>query len=115
MINDKEKKMIQRYCIYPKIAVIALIFSFMQCALIVPLEMIDDLVFHNKGFEPTGMFTALGFVVVYVVIFCFCALVPKFGMRGKKWQSLINRLNVKQSETDYSKEVSAALASQSVG
>ncbi len=115
MINDKEKKMIQRYCIYPKIAVIALIFSFIQCALIVPLEMIDDLVFHNKGFEPTGMFTALGFVVVYVVIFCFCALAPKFGMNGNKWKSLINRLNVKQSETDYSKEASAALASQSVG
>ena len=38
MINDKEKKMIQRYCIYPKIAVVALIFSFVQCALIVPLE-----------------------------------------------------------------------------
>lgn len=115
MINDKEKKMIQRYCIYPKIAVIALIFSFVQCALIVPLEMIDDLVFQNKGFQPTGMFTALGFVVVYVVIFCFCALAPKFGMNGKKWNSLIDRLNVKQSETDYSKEVSAALASQAVG
>lgn len=115
MINDKEKKMIQRYCIYPKIAVIALIFSFVQCALIVPLEMIDDLVFHNKGFQPTGMFTALGFVVVYVVIFCFCALAPKFGMNGKKWKSLIDRLNVKQSETDYSKEISSALASQAVG
>ena len=60
MINNKEKKMIQRYCIYPKIAVVALIFSFVQCALIVPLEMIDDLVFQNKGFQPTGMFTALG-------------------------------------------------------
>ena len=76
--SDKEKKMIQRYCIYPKIAVVALIFSFVQCALIVPLEMIDDLVFQNKGFQPTVMFTALGFVVVYVVIFCFCALAPKF-------------------------------------
>ena len=48
MINNKEKKMIQRYCIYPKIAVVALIFSFVQCALIVPLEMIDDLVFQNE-------------------------------------------------------------------
>ena len=115
MINDKEKKMIQRYCIYPKIAVVALIFSFVQCALIVPLEMIDDLVFQNKGFQPTGMFTALGFVIIYVVIFCFCALAPKFGMNGKKWKSLIGRLNVKQSETDYSKEVAAALASQAVG
>lgn len=100
MINNKEKKMIQRYCIYPKIAVVALIFSFVQCALIVPLEMIDDLVFQNKGFQPTGMFTALGFVIIYVIIFCFCALAPKFGMNGKKWKSLIGRLNVKQSETD---------------
>ena len=61
--------MIQRYCIYPKIAVVALIFSFVQCALIVPLEMIDDLVFQNKGFQPTGMFTALGFVIIYVIIY----------------------------------------------
>ena len=94
MINNKEKKMIQRYCIYPKIAVVALIFSFVQCALIVPLEMIDDLVFQNKGFQPTGMFTALGFVIIYVIIFCFCALAPKFGMNGKKWKSLIGRLKV---------------------
>ena len=93
MINNKEKKMIQRYCIYPKIAVVALIFSFVQCALIVPLEMIDDLVFQNKGFQPTGMFTALGFVIIYVIIFCFCALAPKFGMNGKKWKSLIGRQN----------------------
>ncbi|SCJ27231.1 Uncharacterised protein [uncultured Ruminococcus sp.] len=34
MINDKEKKMIQRYCIYPKIAVVALIFSFVQCIMV---------------------------------------------------------------------------------
>lgn len=81
MISNKEKKMIQRYCIYPKIAVVALIFSFVQCALIVPLEMIDDLVLQNKDFQPTGMFTALGFVV----IFCFCALAPKFGMNGKTY------------------------------
>ena len=84
MINNKEKKMIQRYCIYPKIAVVALIFSFVQCALIVPLEMIDDLVFQNKGFQPTGMFTALGFVIIYVIIFCFCALAPKFGRNSQK-------------------------------
>ena len=45
----------------------------------------------KKGFQPTGMFTALGFVIIYVIIFCFCALAPKFGMNGKKWKSLIGR------------------------
>lgn len=87
MTSDKEKKMIQRYSIYSKIAVVALIYSFVQCALIVPIEMIDDLIFQNKGFKPTGMFTTSGFVV----IFCFCALVPKFGINGKKWKDLYRR------------------------
>lgn len=76
MINDKEKKMIQRYCIYPKIAVIALIFSFIQCALIVPLEMIDDLVFHNKGFEPTGMYYCIRIcrcICCDILFLCTCA------------------------------------------
>ena len=100
MINDKEKKMIQRYCIYPKIAVVALIFSFVQCALIVPLEMIDDLVFQNKGFQPTGMFTALGFVIIYVVIFCFCALAPKFGMNGKVINFRVDRIASKPEILD---------------
>ena len=54
MINNKREKMIQRYCIYPKIAVVALIFSFVQCVLIVPLEMIDDLVFQTKVFSSQG-------------------------------------------------------------
>lgn len=54
-LSEKEKKQIQRYCVYPKIALRALIMSFALCALIVPLEMIDDLVFHNDGFQPTGI------------------------------------------------------------
>ena len=51
-LSEKEKKQIQRYCVYPKIALRALIMSFALCTLIVPLEMIDDLVFHNDGFQP---------------------------------------------------------------
>lgn len=70
--------------------------------------------FTSMMFIIMGIVT-IGFVIIYVIIFCFCALAPKFGMNGKKWKSLIGRLNVKQSETDYSKEVSAALASQAVG
>ena len=40
MINDKEKKMIQRYCIYPKIAVVALIFFI--CTMCINSTIRDD-------------------------------------------------------------------------
>lgn len=50
MLQEKERKQILRYCIYPKIALTAIILSLVLAVLILPLEMIDDLVFHNKGF-----------------------------------------------------------------
>lgn len=115
MINDKEKKQIQRYCIYPKIALVALFFAFVQCMIILPLEMMDDLVFHHKGYQPAGFFTALGFVAVYLIVFCYCALRPKFGMRGKQWKELQNKLNVGQTDTDYSAQVARTLAMQGSG
>lgn len=115
MLSEKEKKQIQRYYIFPKIALVALIMAFVMCVLMIPLEMIDDLVFHNKGFNPTGMFTAIGFVVVYVVIFCYCTLCPRFGMRGKKWKELTERLQVRQTEEDHSGKVAKTIALQASG
>lgn len=114
-LNEIEKKQIQRYCVYPKIALRALIMSFAICALIVPLEMIDDLVFHNDGFQPTGLNAGIALVAIYVAVFCFCALRPKFGMHGKQWLDLQNRLAVRQTQTDRSAQVAGALATQAAG
>ena len=103
------------YCAYPKIAMRALIMSFALCALIVPLEMIDDLVFHNDGFQPTGINAWIALVAIYVAVFCFCALRPKFGMRGKQWLDLQNRLAVRQTQSDRSAQVAGVLATQAAG
>lgn len=114
-LSEKEKKQIQRYCVYPKIALRALIMSFALCALIVPLEMIDDLVFHNDGFQPTGINAGIALVALCVAVFCFCALRPKFGMRGKQWLDLQNRLAVRQTQSDRSAQVAGVLATQAAG
>ena len=114
-LSEKEWKRIRRYCVYPKIALRALIISFALCALIVPLEMIDDLVFHNDVFQPAGLNTAIALVALCVAVFCFCALCPKFGMRGKQWLDLQNRLAVRQTQGDRSAQVAGVLATQAAG
>lgn len=114
-ISEKEEKQIRRYCVYPKIALVALIVPFALCVLVVPLEMIDDLVFHNDGFAPAGLNTAIALVALYVAIFCFCALLPKFGMRGKQWIDLQNRLAVRQEQSSHSAQVAGVLATQAAG
>lgn len=58
-LSEKEKKQIQKYCVFPKISWVAIIMSFALCGLIVVLEMIDDMVFHNKGFQPGGMYARI--------------------------------------------------------
>ena len=115
VLSEKEKRQIQRYCAYPKIALRALIMSFAICALIVPLEMIDDLVFHSDGFNPAGLNAGIALVAISVAVFCFCALRPKFGMRGKQWLDLQNRLAVRQTQSDRSAQVAGVLATQAAG
>lgn len=114
-LSKKEQKQIQKYCVFPKISRVAIIMSFVLCGLIVVLEMIDDIVFHNKGFQPGGMYTAIALIIVYVSIFCYCILCPKFGMMGKQWKELQIRLKVKQDESDYSGQVAGAVGMQAAG
>ena len=93
----------------------ALVMAFVTCLMLVPLEMIDDLVFHHKGFQDTGLNVILALVAVNLVAFCFWTLRPKFGMRDKQWRSLQERLVVSQQETDRSAQVAATIGAQAAG
>ncbi len=107
-LTEQERKRIQRYCICPKVAGAALAMAFVLPLSIIPFEMIDDIVFHHEGFQETGMMTALMLTAIELVIFCYCALAPRFGMRGKQWKEMQRRLAVGQSEKDRAAEVAAA-------
>lgn len=87
-LNRDNEKLIRKCCNYPKISTVALLMSFVLCGIIIPLEMIDDLVFHNDEFQPTGLYTIIAMIVIYMVVFCYCTLKVKFTMHGKKWTAL---------------------------
>ena len=68
-LTARDKKRIQRYCMYPKIAATALIMSFVACLLMLPLQMINDIAFHQKEFQPEGIYTAIALTVLELAIF----------------------------------------------
>lgn len=111
-LTEQEKKRIQRYCTYPKIAATALVMSFVACLLMLPLQMINDIAFHQKEFQPAGIYTAIALTAIELVIFCYCALAPRFGMQGKQWKELQSRLAVAQINKDRSADVAGVLAAQ---
>ena len=114
-VSEQERKRIQRYCIYPKIALAALIMAFVACLLMLPLQMINDIAFHHKEFQPAGIYTAIALTAIELVVFCYCALAPRFGMQGKQWKELQSRLSVAQENKDRSAEVAGVLAAQAAG
>lgn len=114
-VSEQEKKRIQRYCTYPKIAAAALIMAFVACLLMLPLQMINDIAFHQKEFQPAGIYTAIALTVIELAIFCYCALAPRFGMQSKQWKELQGRLAVVQTNKDRSAEVAGVLAAQAAG
>ncbi len=111
-LSEQERKRIQRYCIYPKIAGTALAMAFVLPFLIIPFEMIDDIVFHHESFQETGMMTALVLAGIELVIFCYCTLAPRFGMRGKQWREMQHRLVVEQAEKDRSAQIAGVIGTQ---
>lgn len=114
-LSEQEAKRIQRYCTYPKIAAAALVMAFVACLLMLPLQMINDIAFHQKEFQPAGIYTAIALTAIELAIFCYCALAPRFGMQGKQWKELQNRLAVAQTNKDRSAEVAGVLAAQAAG
>ena len=111
-LSEQEAKRIQRYCTYPKIAAAALVMAFVACLLMLPLQMINDIAFHQKEFQPAGIYTAIALTAIELTIFSYCALAPRFGMRGKQWKGLQSRLAVAQTNKDRSAEVAGVLAAQ---
>ena len=109
MLTEREEKLIKRYCIYPKLAMTGVIMALALGVPYVLLEMIDDLAFHNDRAVFWGLYVYIGFVILYMVLFCWCALAPRFGMRREEWRELQRRADVRQSQTDYSGAVAGAM------
>ena len=114
-LNRDDEKLIRKCCNYPKISTVALLMSFVLCGMIVLLEMIDDLVFHNDGFQPTGLYTIIAMIAIYMVIFCYCTLKVKFTMHGKRWTTLRDALQVKQESRDRSGQIAASVGTMAAG
>ena len=115
MLTEHEEKLIQRYYIYPKIAITAVIMALALGVPFILLDMIDDLVFHDEEVIFWGLYVYLGFAALYLILFCYCTLRAKLGMRKEEWQELQRRLKVRQQQSDYSAAAAGAMAMGAAG
>lgn len=112
MLDEEQKKIIKRYCIFPSLALAFLIVCMAIGLLWIILNMLGDLVFNSTTFYDIGVWVYLGIVVIYLILFIYFFLYAKIGMRKKRWQELVKEADVKLSNKDYSKSISALLGTR---
>ena len=115
-LSEKDARLIKRCCVCPQLALVSLAMPFVLAVPYILGEMIGDLVFYGEGnLRFLGMIVYYAFGIAFMVVFCYCALVPKFGMRSKRWVALTEQLRVRQTEEDHSAEIAGALALSAAG
>ncbi len=83
MLDEEQKKIIKRYCIFPSLALAFLIVCMAIGLLWIILNMLGDLVFNSTTFYDIGVWVYLGIVVIYLILFIYFFLYAKIGMRKK--------------------------------
>lgn len=115
MLDEKDRKRIRRYCIYPQLSLVALVMTCVLGGLFILGEMLSDVVFHREGYCGAGLAVYLTLTVAGLFVFCYCTLVPRFGMNGKRWKELVRQLRVEQENEDHSAEAAAAVGLGAAG
>ncbi len=114
-LTEKEIRQIRHYCTLPVFAFPAFIDILLLCVSCVVFMFIDSVVFHGPNMSPYKMFLFLftvGFCFVLMALMICSLLIPKIGMKGKKWQAIVAKTPVKQKKIRGEK---AAVASAGLG
>lgn len=117
MINEKEKKMIEKYCKLPTIGLTSLIMTLGLSGVWFVLIMISELVFKDGDFEniEIGTYTYFILIAIYVVIFAYSYLSTHIGMRGRTWKNIVDRVSAEQTNKDFSTQMVASIGLSTAG
>ena len=114
MLDEEQKKLVKKYCLYPSLSLTFLIVCLTIGILWLILNMLGDLVFNSTTVYTIGIWVYIGIVLVYLILFIYCFLCTKLGMRKEKWTKIVEYADVRLSNKDYSKGISALLGARGV-
>ena len=69
MLDEEQKKLVKKYCLYPSLSLTFLIVCLTIGILWLILNMLGDLVFNSTTVYTIGIWVYIGIVLVYLILF----------------------------------------------
>lgn len=97
-LTPKEIRQIKRYCMMPPLAVPAVIGALIMPFVCIILIMINDIALNAQADHTMEEISvAVGISVVWLSIYAYCFLGPRYGIKRKKWKTILQKLDAVQS------------------
>ena len=91
MLTEKEKKLIQRYYVYPTIVIAAIAIDLLIGFFWAFLVMLDDMAFNSTFLYMPGLIVYLGIVAIYLVIIIVLFVKVRSVWKKESWIRLKSR------------------------
>lgn len=88
MLTDRERHLVRRVYLWPKLGTYFLLSIFAALAAWVLLVMVDDIALEARGGYDPAAYLAIGFVIAYVVASIVLSSWPLFAVRRSSWEEI---------------------------
>lgn len=100
MLTEKEKKMIQRYCVYPTIIIAGIPLEFLIGFFWAFLVMLDDMAFNSASLYMPGLVVYLVIAAIYGGITIALFIKVRSVRKNPRWISLMDRAGLLTSRSE---------------
>ena len=105
MINEKEARIIKKYCLFSYISIGAIIVPVLLWVEWLILEMIDELVFYNDKSNTLIINIVLELTIFYFFIFIYFIFRNLIGKQGEKWKTIERNSCLSSEKTKNANEI----------
>ena len=107
-VTEKEIRTIKKYYRWPATAVAFLGSGVLELLYWIFLQMIGSIVFHQKGGDDLTFYAGLAVSLLCLSLFLFQMISMIWGVKGKKWQAIVEKAQAQVSQSDYTSTLLAA-------
>lgn len=115
-LTEEETSMVQKFCLYPVLAIACIISAIIIGGPWILMNMIDDIALDSEGFYEAGLWVYIALAILGMVGFIYFFGYTRFGKKRRaKWATIVEKAHASQTSKDFRPQTAAAVGTMAAG